>query len=102
MYLKRSVSFSLNQPATYLTEIVPQRASLKARKAAPILPPPDEIPPALESFPQTQSVRTESQTQYDLESFSQGVKRPAESHPGEPRPRKKVKISIASGVDLAE
>ncbi|KIK61869.1 hypothetical protein GYMLUDRAFT_58517 [Collybiopsis luxurians FD-317 M1] len=87
------------------------RASLKARttKIAPRSPPPvaDSFP--FELFPQTQSVRTQSLTQDDMQSFLpshplQGVKRPAESQypDASPRPRKKVKISIAGGVDLAE
>ncbi|KAE9398986.1 DNA-binding protein [Gymnopus androsaceus JB14] len=85
---------------------IPQtRASLKARKAAPMLPPslpPSDPPqPSPEPFPQTQSAQTQSQTQDDPEFFAMNLKRPADTGDS-PRPRKKVKISIAHGVDLAE
>ncbi|KAJ3796838.1 hypothetical protein GGU11DRAFT_113506 [Lentinula aff. detonsa] len=78
---------------------IPQtRASLKARNAA-MLPSPNSSQTE-ELFPQTQSAQ--SQTQDDpVETFT--LKRGPEQNTEEsPRRRKKVKISITGGVDLAE
>ncbi|KAF5389023.1 hypothetical protein D9757_005083 [Collybiopsis confluens] len=91
---------------------VPQtKSSLKARKAASTVPPPPQVmsPELGGTFPQTQSIRTQSQTQNDMDANfysiqGQGLKRSADSqgHEGSPGPKKKVKISIARGIDLAE
>ncbi|KAJ3866805.1 HORMA domain-containing protein [Lentinula novae-zelandiae] len=73
---------------------IPQtRASLKARNTTA------RNPSRPEPFPQTQSAQ--SQTQDDLEeTFT--LKRPPEVNTDSPRRKKKVKISITRGVDLAE
>ncbi|KAJ4466587.1 HORMA domain-containing protein [Lentinula lateritia] len=73
---------------------IPQtRASLKARNTTA------RNPSRPEPFPQTQSAQ--SQTQDDPEeTFT--LKRPPEVNTDSPRRKKKVKISITRGVDLAE
>ncbi|KAF5373758.1 hypothetical protein D9758_000931 [Tetrapyrgos nigripes] len=85
---------------------VPQtKAMVKARNlpAVPQAPLPD-LPSvsSAASFPQTQTVADTSQTQDDTQMIAD-LKRPGgPCGDDDPRPKKKVKISVATPIDLAE
>ncbi|KAJ3760807.1 HORMA domain-containing protein [Lentinula raphanica] len=74
-----------------------QRASLKARNGAMVAPP--SQPQEEDPFPQTQSAQSQTQDE-PLEAFP--LKRAPGSNPADVPKKKKVKISITRGVDLAE